>query len=66
MNELAHLKEENILWQERRLVVCGEGGPYGKKTKFRILPMTDRLHSLIAHHFAGHDSAGMRRPQFFS
>jgi len=33
--EFADLKKENIQWQERRLVI------YGKKTKRRIIPMTE-------------------------
>jgi integrase/recombinase XerD len=31
LSEFAALKKENIQWQERRLVIYGEGGPYGKK-----------------------------------
>jgi len=59
VSELASLKKDNILWQERRLVIYGKGGPYGKKTKRRILPMTERIRGLIDHHFAEHDNAGM-------
>jgi len=41
LSEFADLKKDNIRWQERRLVIYGKGGPYGKKTKRRIIPMTD-------------------------
>ena len=43
LSEFADLKKENIQWQEKRLVIYGKGGPYGKKTKRRIVPMTDRV-----------------------
>jgi integrase/recombinase XerD len=33
LSEFAELKKENIQWQERRLVIYGKGGPYGKKNK---------------------------------
>ena len=36
-------------------VIYGKGGPYGKKTKRRIVPMTDRIKPLIDHHFAFND-----------
>jgi integrase/recombinase XerD len=59
VSELANLKKDNILWQERRLVIYGKGGPYGKKTKRRILPMTERVRRLIEHHFTEHNNTGM-------
>jgi integrase/recombinase XerD len=59
VSELALLKKDNIQWQERRLIIYGKGGPYGKKTKRRILPMTDRIRRLIEYHFAEHNGTGM-------
>ena len=58
LSELADLKKENIQWQERRLVIYGKGGPYGKKTKRRIVPMTDRVRRLIEYHFAENNGIG--------
>lgn len=55
VSEFATLKKDNIQWQERRLVIHGKGGPYGKKTKRRILPMTERVRRLIEYHFAEND-----------
>jgi integrase/recombinase XerD len=52
LSEFADLKKENIQWQEKRLVIYGKGGPYGKKTKRRIIPMTERVRGLIEYHFA--------------
>jgi len=59
VSELANLKKDNIPWQERRLIIYGKGGPCGKKTKRRILPMSERIRGLIDHHFAEHNNAGM-------
>jgi len=52
LSEFADLKKKNIQWQEKRLVIYGKGGPYGKKTKRRIILMTDRVRGLIEYHFA--------------
>ena len=59
LSEFADLKKENIQWQERRLVVYGKGGPYGKKTKRRIIPMTERVRKLLEYHFAENDNTEM-------
>ena len=48
VSELATLTKENILWQDRRLCVYGKGGPYGKKTKRRIVPLTERAFTVDA------------------
>ena len=36
VSEFANLKKDKIQWQERRLIIYGKGGPYGKKTKRRM------------------------------
>ena len=51
LSEFTDLEKENIQWQGRRLVIYGKGGPYGKKTKRRIIPMTKRVRRLIEYHF---------------
>jgi len=61
LSEFADLKKENIQWQERRLVIYGKGGPYGKKTKRRIMPMTDRVRRLIEYHFAENNNTEMSK-----
>ena len=61
LSELADLKKENIQWQERRLVIYGKGGPYGKKSKRRIIPMTERVRRLIEYHFAENNDTGMSK-----
>jgi len=59
LSEFADLKKDNIQWQERRLVIYGKGGPYGKKTKRRIIPMTERVRTLLEYHFAENNNTGM-------
>lgn len=59
VSELATLKKSNIQWQEKRIMVYGKGGPYGKKTKRRIIPMTERVKTLFDHWFAIHDQFDM-------
>ncbi len=56
VSELAALKKENIQWQDHRLVVYGKGGPYGKKTKRRIVPLTDRAFKVISNFFSLQDA----------
>jgi len=59
LSEFADLKKDNIQWQEKRLVIYGKGGPYGKKTKRRIIPMTERVRRLLEYHFAENNNTGM-------
>ena len=61
LSEFADLKKDNIQWQEKRLVIYGKGGPYGKKTKRRIIPMTDRVRRLMEHHFAENNNIGVHK-----
>ena len=61
LSEFAELKKENIQWQERRLVIYGKGGPSGKKTKRRIIPMTDMVRSLIEYHFTENNNTGISK-----
>lgn len=55
VSELASLKKDNLLWQDRRLVVYGKGGPYGKKSKRRVVPLTERAYTLLSHFFSLQD-----------
>ena len=56
--ELAELKKKDIQWQERRLIIFGKGGIYGKKSKRRVLPMTERVRLLLERHFAFENELG--------
>jgi integrase/recombinase XerD len=63
VSELAQLTKQNILWQERRLAIQGKGGPSGKRSKRRVLPMTDRVRLLIEHHYTMQDRFGITARQ---
>lgn len=61
LSEFADLKKDNIQWQERRLVIYGKGGPYGKETKRRIIPMTERVRGLLEYHFTENNGVGVTK-----
>jgi integrase len=65
VSELCSLSPENILWQQRSLRISGKGGPYGKKSKKRVVPMSKRVQALLEPYFALHDKwfAGERQVQ---
>lgn len=55
VSELCSLTPQNILWQEKTLRITGKGGPHGKKTKKRVVPMSRRVQTLLEHYFALHE-----------
>ena len=57
--EFSGLKKDNLQWQERRLVIFGKGGIYGKKSKRRIVPMTERVRRVLEYHFGHEDTLGI-------
>ncbi len=60
--ELATLTRKQMDWQSRppRIVIFGKGGPYGSRSKRRVVPLTSpRTRALLEHHFALHDSFEM-------
>jgi len=59
VSELSNLAKDNIQWQERRLVIYGKGGPYGKKTKRRVIPMTERVRLVLERQFAFENTFGI-------
>ena len=40
------------MWQQRQLRFKGKGGPYGKKSKVRVVPMSTRVRAILEHHYA--------------
>lgn len=58
VSEYCTLTRENIDWQGKRLVIYGKGGPFGKKTKRRVVPMSDRVRPMLEAHFSINDSVG--------
>ena len=61
VSELASLNKNNIDWQNHRLIIYGKGGPYGKKTKRRIVPISQRVRPILEGHFALHSTLGMSK-----
>lgn len=57
--ELAKLTKDNLDWQNHRLMIYGKGGPYGTKSRRRIVPLTPRVQPLIEGHLALHDEFGV-------
>jgi integrase len=60
ISELCNLTSKDVLWQQRQLRVRGKGGPYGKKSKVRVVPMSRRVRALLEHHFALHKEFPVR------
>ncbi len=55
--ELAAVKRQDIEWQGKGYIrVMGKGGPFGKRSKLRIVPMTPRVRALLEHYFALRDT----------
>ncbi len=56
VSELANLKRNQIQWQQRCIRVYGKGGPFGKQTKLRVVPLSDRVRALFEHYFILHET----------
>lgn len=52
VSELCSLTSQDILWQQKALRISGKGGPYGKKSKKRVVPMSNRVRALLCHQLA--------------
>ena len=65
VSELCGLTPETILWQQKSLRITGKGGPYGKKSKKRVVPLSKRVQALLEPYFALHNKwfIGPRRVQ---
>jgi len=65
VSELCSLTPQHVLWQEKALRVSGKGGPYGKSSKKRVVPMSTRVQALMERYFAINDKwfVGPRRVQ---
>jgi integrase/recombinase XerD len=59
VSELATLRKDSLDWQNHRLTVYGKGGPYGSRSKRRLIPLSARVQPLIEGHFAIYDTSGM-------
>jgi len=52
VSELCSLTGENIQWQQRAIRIKGKGGPYGKRSKQRVVPMSPRVRAILEPYFA--------------
>jgi integrase/recombinase XerD len=55
VSELAGLNKQQIQWQQGAIRIKGKGGPYGKKSKMRVVPMSRRLKPLLENFFVLND-----------
>jgi len=58
VSEFTSLTRDNIDWQGGKLIIFGKGGPYGTKSKRRIVPMSHRVKPMLEAFFAIHDEIG--------
>jgi integrase/recombinase XerD len=65
VSELCGLTPQQIQWQQKQIRVKGKGGPYGKRSKIRIVPFSPRVRALLEPYFAIHDRfpVGARQAQ---
>jgi integrase/recombinase XerD len=65
VSELCGLTPHNIEWQQKTLRITGKGGPHGKKSKKRVVPMSKRVQTLLEHYFAINERwpVGIRQTQ---
>jgi len=59
VSELCRLNKDNIDWQAHRITIYGKGGPYGHKSKRRVIPLSPRIRPLIEHHFSLNATLGI-------
>ena len=55
VSELAKLTRDNLDWQTHRIMVYGKGGPYGQRSKRRVIPLSSRVQPLLEGHLALHE-----------
>lgn len=65
VSELCSLTPQHVQWQQKTLRITGKGGPHGKKSKKRVVPMSKRVQTLLEHYFAINDywPVGVRQAQ---
>jgi integrase/recombinase XerD len=59
VSELAGLTKDNLDWQNHRLMIYGKGGPYGARSKRRLIPLSARVQPLLEGHLALYDTVGI-------
>jgi len=66
VSELCSLTGESIQWQQRAVRVKGKGGPYGKRSKNRVVPLSPRIRAILEPYFALNQKwfVGTRQAQY--
>jgi len=59
VSELTGLTRQHVDWQQHRVIIYGRGGPYGARSKRRVVPLSARARALLEPHFALHEHFGM-------
>jgi integrase/recombinase XerD len=59
VSELAGLTKDHLDWQNHRLMIYGKGGPYGSRSKRRLIPLSARIQPLLEGHLALYDTFSM-------
>jgi len=55
VSEFCAINKNNIIWQDKELRVYGKGGAFGKETKYRTVPFTERFRALLQSWFSIND-----------
>jgi integrase/recombinase XerD len=58
LSELASLRAAMIDWDNQIMLVHGKGGPYGLRSKLRVVPLTPRVAAVLREHFRHADTIG--------
>lgn len=56
LKEFANLKKDNFLWQENKILIDGKGGPYGKMSKKRFIPLSNKARQVFESWFTLNDN----------
>jgi integrase/recombinase XerD len=59
VSEFCQLTRASVDWQAHRVMVYGKGGPFGSKSKRRVIPLTSRVAPLLEGHLSLNDGIGM-------
>jgi integrase/recombinase XerD len=59
VSDLAGLTRDKVDWQTHRLMIYGKGGPYGTRSKRRVIPLSSRVQHLLEGHLSLHDQMDM-------
>ena len=59
VSELAGLRRSSVDWDNDVVMVYGKGGPYGLRSKRRVIPLTPRVRTVLQQHFRDAERLGM-------